>query len=173
MKSLRYSIGPGLLILLLCTAVVAEENSMPADTPPVQQITKSADPKNVLEIDQTVLQELDDGERDWYKRFQQGILFFDGWSSISEEILASYPEEQIVEKKPIVQRLGVKIGSEWCKDNDVRRIDTAMLKSWGKQLRASINQGHEITTQTLLEIENEVNLILENEDQVTLVSPPS
>ncbi len=73
----------------------------------------------------------------------------------------------------MVQRLGIKIGTEWCKDNEIRKIDNPMLQSWGKRLHESIKSGHEILTQTLHEIEDEVDMLLKKEDKVTLIAPQS
>ena len=129
--------------------------------------------KAVMDIRPDVLQNLSEEEQVWYERFQEGILFFDGWAEISQEILEIYPAEQVDDASPMVQRIGVKIGTEWCKDNNVRKIDTDMLKQWGQRLRAAIAVGPESTTRTLLEIEQEVDLLLQADDELSLVSPQS
>jgi len=169
----RYLVIAGLFVSLFSSAALAGENSQPTSPTPDQEINSSETSNSVLEIDATVLQGLDEAERDWYRRFQEGIMFFDGWSEISREILAAYPKDQVGDRKPMVQRLGVKIGTEWCKDNEIRKIDNPMLHSWGKKLRESIVMGHEIITETLLEIEYEVDMLLKKEAKVTMMAPQS
>jgi len=173
MNILRILVGQGLLTLLLCSVLAAEENPIADGTFYLGEQFDHSAQKDVLDIHQEVLQQLDDAERDWYRRFQEGIMFFDGWSSISQEILSIYPEELVEEKKQMIQRLGVKIGAEWCKDNEIRKIDNEMLRSWGDKIRASVAQGPEMTTQALIDIEYEVDALLKNEGKVTQLLPQS
>jgi len=122
----------------------------------------------VLEIDRSVLKGLSDEERQWYERFQHGVAFFEGWAAISAEILTVFPPEKLLDRQHVIQRLGIKIGTEWCRDNNVRRIDTGMLQEWGKRLRSAIGGGAEETDEALGDIEREVDLILGNPDQLTM-----
>ena len=162
------SIWPSLILaVFICVAampVSAQDNG--TDSPGIGA-------QAVMEIAPEVLASLSEEEQIWYKRFHDGILFFDGWASISQEILEIYPDDQIGEANPMVQRIGVKIGTEWCKANTVRKIDTDMLKQWGERLRASIALGPDSTTKTLLEIEQEVDLLLQSDDELSLVAPQS
>jgi hypothetical protein len=169
----RYFVKAGLCIILVTSPAIAGENSQPDNSSSDQETNNNQSSNSVLAIDDTVLQELEEDERQWYRRFQEGVMFFDGWSEISGELLEAYPREQIADRTPIIQRLGIKIGTEWCKDNEIRKIDTPMLQSWGKRLRESIKRGHDIITQTLLEIEGEVDMLLKKGDKVTLVAPQS
>jgi hypothetical protein len=125
---------------------------------------------NVLEIGPEVLDQLSEQERQWYRRFQEGVLFFDGWSAISEELLALFPEEEWASRQLMMQRIGVKIGTEWAKDNDTRKIDTKMIQEWGDLLRSAFSQGTEVTLATLQRIEREVDLVLLSEDRFSLTS---
>ncbi|MBE0585013.1 MAG: hypothetical protein IH612_14800, partial [Desulfofustis sp.] len=125
---------------------------------------------NVLDIGPEVLDQLSEPERQWYRRFQEGVLFFDGWSAISEELLAIFPEEEWPSRQVMMQRIGVKIGTEWAKDNDTRKIDTEMIQEWGDLLRNAFSQGKEVTLATLNTIEREVDLILLSENRLSLTS---
>lgn len=125
---------------------------------------------NVLEIGPEVLNDLSREEQQWYKHFQEGILFFDGWASISEEVLTVFPEHHQKAHQQMMQRIGIKIGTEWAKDNSVRKIDTAMLKQWGDVLRNARSHGPEKTLAALEEIETEVDLILQDQGRLMQVS---
>lgn len=125
---------------------------------------------SVLEIGPEVLQELSEEEREWYQRFQEGVLFFDGWSAISEELLAVFPEEEWRNRQTMMQRLGVKIGTEWAKKNGERKIDTGMLQRWGDRLRSARLQGTAAIFAALLAIEQEVDLLLQGRERLPQVS---
>ncbi len=122
---------------------------------------------SVLKIGPEVLQKLSDDEREWYRRFQEGVLFFDGWMAISEELLEIFPEDSWPDKQALMQRLGIKIGTEWARKNSERKIDTTMLQDWGDQLRFARGCGAEATVLALQQIEREVDRIL-REDQERL-----
>ncbi len=123
---------------------------------------------NVLEIGPEVLDQLSEQERQWYRRFQEGVLFFDGWSAISEELLKIFPEEEWPSRQVMMQRIGVKIGTEWAKDNQERKIDTEMIEQWGDQLRGACRQGAEETLAALQKIEKHVDYILLSEDRLSI-----
>ena len=96
-------------------------------------------------------------ESEWYERFKEGVMFLDGWNEISDNILDTFPQEIAAEKELFVRMLGIKIGSEWCRDNEVRQIDTEMLKRWGELIRNAVAQGPESTEKILREIDSEVD----------------
>jgi hypothetical protein len=125
---------------------------------------------NVLEIGPEVLDQLSEQERQWYRRFQEGVLFFDGWSEISEELLAIFPEEEWPTRQVMMQRLGVKIGTEWAKDNETRKIDTDMIQQWGDLLRGAFRRGTEETLTALHRIEAEVDSILLANDRFSITA---
>ncbi len=99
-------------------------------------------------------------EKKWYDKFQKGGLFFDGWQDISEDVVAKVPEEEKVKAQLTMQVLGDKIGSEWCKKNDIRKISTDMLKQWGSQLRKAVASSSAQITPVIHSIEYEVDELL-------------
>lgn len=99
-------------------------------------------------------------EKEWFKKFYEGVFVFVGWQEITDSILARYPLEERAEGYRFIKQLGFKIGSEWCRDNSVRKIDTTMLKTWGNRLRQATNQDWEQLTNVLEEIDNEVDRVL-------------
>lgn len=99
-------------------------------------------------------------ELKWYNKFQKGGLFFDGWQDISEDVVAKVPEEEKLKTRVTMQVLGDKIGTEWCKNNDIRKISTDMLKEWGSQLRKAVASSSTEITPVLHSIEYEVDRLL-------------
>ncbi|MBU1231950.1 MAG: hypothetical protein KKD01_15245 [Proteobacteria bacterium] len=103
---------------------------------------------------------LNSDEQKWYNKFQKGGLFFDGWQDISQDVVAKVPEEEKVKTKLTMQVLGDKIGSEWCKKNEIRKISTDMLKQWGNQLRKAVASSSSQIAPVLHSIEYEVDELL-------------
>ena len=80
-------------------------------------------------------------EQKWYKVFQEGNVLSEGWVTISTNILMKVTPSQQKEQQEALYELGDKIGREWAKNNEVRKINTNMLKKWGKILEdAATNQ---------------------------------
>ena len=59
-----------------------------------------------------------------------------------------------------LEALGMKIGCEWSKDNDVRKIDNDMLRQWGTLLKKTAGQDPEQILEVIVEIEHKVDLLL-------------
>ncbi|MEN8199340.1 MAG: hypothetical protein ABFR63_04615 [Thermodesulfobacteriota bacterium] len=117
-----------------------------------QQQVKQSSPQSV--------EDLDEDARAWFTKFQEGGVLFDGWKAISADLVQQVPEEQKLKTKDTMDALGVKIGCEWSKENDVRKISTKMLKKWGKQLRATVAGTPVKIPVVLSTIESEVDSLL-------------
>ena len=116
--------------------------------------------KRLQEINDGALQELDEEALEWYAKFQKGGMFFDGWQEISEDVVARVPDEKKIKAKVTMLALGLKIGSEWSKENDVRKISTSMLKDWGKKLSRTVSDSPDNLLVVINSIEHEVNQLL-------------
>ncbi len=117
--------------------------------------------KRLLACNPEKVDNLSQEEQDWYCKFQEGIIFFDGWKDITDDILAKVPEDERVRVKVTMQALGIKVGCEWSKENDVRKISTDMLKDWGKRLRkAADDDSTQAMIQAIHAIEYEVDELL-------------
>lgn len=117
--------------------------------------------QGIFPIEQDVLENLNDEQWAWYEKFNKGILFFDGWQSISLIILEHCPLEKRQEIRRFVQRLGVLIGTEWSRQNDIRRINNGMLSEWGDRIKAATKtENKEMIVKVLHEINNEVEGVL-------------
>ena len=73
---------------------------------------------------------------EWVLSFYQGNLAYQsGWQDIQGyvyEAPAREAEQALLEQLSL---LGIAIGSEWSKHNDVRQIDTRMLSLWGSTIQ--------------------------------------
>ncbi len=83
-----------------------------------------------------------------------------GWKQRMKEILDQTPKAQQDEIRPLLERLGNKIGPEWARDNRVRRIDTAMLQRWGDDLLLAQKKGKTSLIETIYRIDRDVDHIL-------------
>jgi hypothetical protein len=99
-------------------------------------------------------------EREWYRKFQEGTFLIKGWQSRKKEILQAIPEaeKEVVDK--LLGRLGEKIGKEWAKDRNVRRIDTLTLQQWGERLRKSQKKGSDVLVAEIRKLETKVDEII-------------
>ncbi|WP_457577733.1 hypothetical protein [Desulfomarina sp.] len=138
-----------------------------------ENLTASDD---LLHISPEILKGLNEEQRKWYEKFNEGVLFFDGWRAISKDILSHFPPEKRVEVRKYIQRLGILIGTEWSKENDVRCIDNKKLGEWGDRIKDAIRgESTEGLTVTLKSINDEVEYLLRKsnngEYSLNLVSP--
>jgi hypothetical protein len=115
--------------------------------------------KHLNEANQDILLDLDKKAR-WYEKFQNGGFFYNGWQQISEDIVARVADEEKLRARILMLTLGVKIGCEWSKENDVRKISTKMLRQWGETLRATANDSPDNILATINIIKFEVNNLL-------------
>ncbi len=152
------------LVLIISFILPVNANPTPHETDNSPQL---------LKLEDTVLLELNEEEKSWYIKFKEGVLFFDGWNTISNKILSVFPVEAQEEKRASVQRLGIKIGTEWCRENEIRKINTNMLKAWGSRIREAVDLGALETETVLKEIETEVDLILQSDGGSSLVTSES
>lgn len=105
-------------------------------------------------------QELSERERAWLETFYKGNMLADGWERITEEILSKTPREMLEEQKKVLEILGEKIGREWCRDNQVRRIDTRMLRQWGEKLKQAAEKDPRRLVEVIRKIDQKVDEIL-------------
>ncbi len=100
-------------------------------------------------------------ERKWFKIFQEGNLLSEGWQSISAELLAKTPPEQRPAQKVALDNLGRKIGMEWCRANAVRKVDSAMLSTWGDILRTTARTNPQQLAKAIAFIDQKVDAALD------------
>ncbi len=105
----------------------------------------------------TVPSGLTKDERQWFVKFQEGNFLIDGWQDITVTILEQTPSPEKRKQKMLLAELGNKIGTEWCKNNDIRKVDNAMLKTWGKQLKSIAKKNPDYLETVLVAISNELD----------------
>ncbi len=96
----------------------------------------------------------------WLRSFYEGSFLIKGWNARTQEILKNVPPENTGEVQTLLDGLGEKIGHEWAKDNNIRKIDNTLLRQWGDELLAAKKSQPADLIQTIKKIENTVNQIL-------------
>jgi len=121
-----------LSILSACSLSGVEE--WPAELPDVDYFVSSyeADPVNQQYQDLNVYVY-------WVAAFYQGnIAYPTGWRDVEEIILDQSGEEIDPEFSTELYDLGIAIGSEWAKENPIRKIDNRMLSMWASILQIAL-----------------------------------
>jgi len=99
-------------------------------------------------------------EEKWYHVFQEGNFLINGWQDIMRDVLQVFSPEEQLRQRYQLDVLGEKIGREWARDNDVRRIDDGKLRHWGSLLRQAGRKTPEHMLATIHRIDQEVNHLL-------------
>ena len=118
----------------------------------IEKYLEQSDPQTVAELDQEA--------KEWFSTFQEGGMLFDGWKDISDKVIKKVPEEAKVQTKLQMLALGVRMGCEWSKENDIRKISTKMLKNWGKEIRKVVEKSPHDIPLLIKRIESEVDALL-------------
>lgn len=81
----------------------------------------------------------------WVARFYDGWeLMPMGWNDIAESVLVDLELSDYQRINASLTTLAVQISGEWAKDNQVRRIDSAMLSLWGGVMQADFSPDYRI-----------------------------
>ena len=99
-------------------------------------------------------------EKKWFVTFLEGNFFTDGWKQISFDILTNTAVEMRDKQQARLHELGFKIGREWCKVNDRRKIHTDNLRKWGKELKNAAEETPQLLTEVIQRIDTEVDKLL-------------
>ena len=158
----KVSLLTAILSFLLCTdgsAMQVQENKQMAELKQYNNISQVV-PEGFIPAPPDLLETLSPGEKKWFQRFQEGVPLFSGWKKITQSVVERFPENEREQRLAIMRELGLKIGSEWSRDDHVRRVDTDMLRLWGKELRQAGAENHLQLAKVLFKIEREVNSLL-------------
>ena len=102
-------------------------------------------------------EQLSEDEKEWFTAFQEGTFYVQGWKEITSKILEKIKREN---KKKELQRslnyLGIRIGCEWSKSNDIRKINTDMLEQWGSQLQKTAEENPDELPMVIANIQQKV-----------------
>ena len=101
--------------------------------------------------------QLSEREKEWFTTFQEGTFYVQGWKDITSEILAKITQENEKRKlRQTLDNLGIRIGYEWSKSNDVRKINTDMLEQWGDTLQNTAEENPDKLPIVIAEIQRKV-----------------
>jgi len=100
-------------------------------------------------------------EKKWFKVFQEGNMLAVGWQKITADILASAPVDEHPAQRTALENLGLKIGQEWSRPNDVRKVDSSMLREWGNILKKTARENPQHLTLAIASIDRQVDDLLD------------
>lgn len=100
-------------------------------------------------------------ERAWFETFQRGTLYAKGWQDITAAILAKAPAEIKNDLERNLNDLGAKIGREWSRNNEIRKIDNTMLRQWGDMLEQAAEREPERIPQVVAKLNQKVVALLD------------
>ena len=107
-------------------------------------------------------EQLSEEEKEWFSTFQEGTFYVQGWKEITTEILEKIPQEnKKAELRRSLNNLGIRIGCEWSKKNDVRKIDTDMLAEWGSELQKAAEKNPDDLPIVIADIQQKVFELVE------------
>jgi len=119
------------LIFALASCITPNTREWPDDVPQISFFVNAyrADMANqALQSEQ--------GYLEWILGFYQGtVIYPTGWLDVERQLLISTGTEQKAVLASRLRDLGIRIGAEWAKDNEVRMIDNRMLALWGSCLQ--------------------------------------
>lgn len=132
---LKFLLPVALLLVLSACAVREPVMSWPAELPPRAYFEQQwrADPTN------RALQEQDDYLL-WITRFYEGFNMVPGWLDMMEQVRERIPAARWRAVQPRLWQLGQRIGSEWAKDNEVRKLNTRSAAVWRDALLEALSQ---------------------------------
>jgi hypothetical protein len=99
-------------------------------------------------------------EEEWFKKFYEGTVFVKGWKYHMNDMLQKVPADEKEKIRGLLDDFGKKIGYEWAKDNNVRKIDTATLQKWGNDLRTAGEKGPEALIEKISLLDSAADSIL-------------
>ena len=104
--------------------------------------------------------DLTEDEREWFSTFLKGNFLAHGWEQISSDILMNTLADQRDQLQIRLDELGYKIGREWCRANDTRKIRTSMLLKWGRDLKETAKAEPHNLPEVIQCIDQEVDQLL-------------
>jgi hypothetical protein len=140
--------------VLFTLFVVCHRPAIASDAQAALQSGSASQPYSIPE-------HLSNEEKRWFKTFHEGNFLSEGWQEITAYLLARTPEEQRQAQKAALDSLGKKIALEWCRANDVRKVDSSMLQDWGDQLKAAADENPVELPRTIAFIDQEVEAVLD------------
>ncbi len=117
--------------------------------------------KNHYQAEAADYSNLNSDEYEWFSKFLYGTFYSDGWYSITNDLLVKIPQNELETQRAELKRLGDKIGREWARNNEIRKIDTSMLKQWGNKLKEAAGDQPEQLPALIADLHREVDELLD------------
>ncbi len=137
------------LLLSLVLSACAQRVDLPvwpADLPPQAHFLGLYEADLANQALQTRQQYLE-----WVVRFYEGSQYMAlGWNAIAESVLVDLSDRRRAQLSRQLDELGKAISGEWAKDNQVRRIDTAMLSLWGAVMQADFAPDYRVAAVAMI-----------------------
>ena len=107
-------------------------------------------------------EQLSEDEKEWFSTFQEGTFYVQGWKEITSAILKKIQQKNKKEElQQSLNYLGILIGCEWSKSNDIRKINTDMLEQWGSELQKTAEKKPEELPVVIADIRQKVFELVE------------
>lgn len=145
------SVALCLLSLILASCVTPDITDWPETVPPPEVFIEA-----YVEDEENSHLQSQEEYLEWTLSFYQGNLAYQtGWQDLRGSVFEAPTAEQRAALLAQLRRLGIVIGSEWAKHNDVRLIDSRMLSLWGStiQLAANFQQQRETVDLIVQDVE--------------------
>lgn len=126
--------GISVLLMTACASNI-DRNNWPSELPPIsffqQQWLLDADNQQEQSEANYVL---------WVERFYNGFQIVPGWLDMMAEVDARIDETDRQPVKEKLYELGRRIGAEWAKHDDYRKLDSRCAAVWRDALIESLAQ---------------------------------
>jgi hypothetical protein len=121
-----------LLLLQSCASTIGSAAAWPDKLPDRELFERAWEQDRADSVVQT--------EEDyllWVRRFYDGFSTAPGWLELSAQAEERVDPAMLESLRPQLDKLGLRIGREWAKNNGVRRINSRMVVAWhGAMLEA-------------------------------------
>lgn len=153
-SSSRKTLFVAIACLFLASCIGPHLEDWPDSIPQTQvfRVAYEADEENQMRQSETEYLE-------WVLSFYQGNLASpSGWKDIQGYVYEAPAPEAAQELLDELSLLGIAIGREWSKHNDIRQIDTRMLSLWGSTIQLAPD--FDAQKQTVELIAKDIDLLL-------------
>jgi len=124
-----------LSLLILASCIAPDIGNWPDSVPPRQLFVEAYVEDGANRQLQSRTEYLE-----WVLSFYQGTLTYQsGWEDIEGYIFVAADPQKNASLLAQLRELGIVIGSEWAKHNDIRLIDSRMLSLWGSTIQLAPN----------------------------------
>ena len=124
----------GLLLLMSCSSL-QQADSWPADLPDSRIFVQAWNADTTNQAFQEQAEYLV-----WVQRFFYGYNIAPGWQALTRQVLGRLPAERQQVVGDRLAALGLRIGQEWAKNNQARKINTRMAATWRDALQEALSQ---------------------------------